>query len=78
MKPRFAVPVRIAIGNVLYDVASARQAIDVLVNKWPSQRGPKYREARKACVAALEGKRSTIMARSAFLDAAREAGILVG
>ncbi|MFU0504029.1 DUF982 domain-containing protein [Pseudaminobacter sp. NGMCC 1.201702] len=78
MERRFDVPVRIAIGNVLYDVANARQAIDLLINKWPSRRGPKYHEARKLCVATLERKRSMTMARLAFLDAAREAGILVG
>jgi hypothetical protein len=75
---RFDVPVRIAIDHVLYDVNNARQAIDALVNKWPSLRGPKYHQARKACVAALEEKPSTIGPRSAFLDAAKEAGILVG
>lgn len=61
----------------LQEVSSADEAAHVLVSRW---RGPwgsnKHVKAQAACLDAIEGKCSPDHARTAFEDAAREAGIL--
>jgi hypothetical protein len=44
---------------------------------WPV-RGPRYDDAVDACLKVLDGHRSSENARRAFVDAAREAGLLQG
>lgn len=74
---RFTKPVRIKLGAVR-NVMSTREAVDLLMSvHWPGERGPKHHEARDTCLKALDGYRSTAEARHAFIEAAREAGILV-
>lgn len=74
---RFVKPVRVRLGAV-HVVRSTREAVDLLMSvHWPGERGPKHREARDICLRALEGVRSTAEARHAFVDAAREAQVLV-
>lgn len=74
---RFTRPVRIRLGAIR-DVTSPRQAIDVLLSvHWPGECGHKHHEARDICLKALDGYRSAAEARHAFIEAAREADILV-
>ncbi len=59
-------------------LASAAQAAHFLVDRWPqAERGPKYRNALKACMDVLEGRKRVAAARKAFLQAAGEAGMSV-
>jgi hypothetical protein len=56
---------------------TAREASDYLLNAWPGKRGPKHREALQACHDALAGDKPAMIARRAFIAAAREAGVFV-
>ena len=72
---RFAEAVEIELG-VVRSVASARSAAQALLDvRWP-RRGPRHRDATEACLKSLEGQRPSLDAHSAFVEAAREAGIL--
>jgi len=74
---RFIKPVRIKLDTV-HVVRSTREAVDLLLSvHWPGERGPKHHEARNISLLALDGVRSTAEARHAFVEAAREAGILL-
>lgn len=75
----FAKPISVAIGIVgeVHNVSSARQAADVLAHHWPGEGTAKYRDARRACQEVLNGEKSPDVAREAFVDAAREARILI-
>lgn len=75
----FAKPVSVAIGitGEVHYVSSARQAADILARHWPEEGTAKYRDARRACLDVLNGAKAPDVAREAFVDAAREARILV-
>ena len=45
--------------------------------QWPVHEGKKLKAARQLCRDVLDGKVSTAEARSAFIEAAKEAAILV-
>jgi hypothetical protein len=60
------------------NVGSAREAAKILLDKWPRPRGSAYVAALQACFAALAGEILPEAARQAFMDAAREVGILIG
>ena len=45
--------------------------------KWPIHEGQKLKAARQYCFDALDGKASAADARSAFIEAAKEAHIFV-
>jgi hypothetical protein len=75
---RFSRTVRIqlaAFGNVR-SVSDTHEALDCLIYCWPGERGPRHRDAIDACLKVIDGHRSTIDAEKAFVEAAREAGIL--
>jgi hypothetical protein len=73
---RFAEAVEIELGVSVRTVASARSAAQALLDvRWP-RRGPRHREAAETCLKILEGQRPMLDAYSAFVEAAREAGIL--
>lgn len=57
-------------------VRDTRHATDLLLTQWPARRGPRHRDAVDACLKVLDGHRSTVDARNAFIEAAEEAGIL--
>jgi hypothetical protein len=63
----------------VFNIGSAREAMDWLLYEWPEGTidSLKARAARQACVAALDGGDAE-MARLAFRWAAEEAGILIG
>jgi Protein of unknown function (DUF982) len=62
----------------LRNVGSVLEAAETLLDKWPKGRGPKHREALRACHACLSGEIPTESARAAFIEAAIEVGILIG
>jgi len=74
---RFVKPVRVRLDAVRV-VNSTREAVDLLMSvHWPGERGPRHHEARDICLRALDGFRSAAEARHAFVEAAREAGVLL-
>ncbi|MGO4834796.1 DUF982 domain-containing protein [Rhizobiaceae sp. 2RAB30] len=78
IKP-FASPVRILLwpSTAIRLVRSAKEAAELLADiQWPGKRGPRHRDAVDTCLKVLDGHRSTVDARNAFIEAAREAHIL--
>jgi Protein of unknown function (DUF982) len=67
------------VGDV-FNINSAREALDWLLYEWPEETidSWKARAAHQACLAALEGVSETADARLAFRMAAEHAGILIG
>lgn len=59
----------------LVSVTSAYDAARFLLEQWPDQAGPKHLMAREILLKCLEGNCSAAVARVAFIEAAREAGI---
>lgn len=72
-----AVPVY--LGRTIWRVTSTEKAAELLLKSWPEacQESRPCLTARKACLAALEGRGTPEQARAAFLKAAKAAGILV-
>jgi hypothetical protein len=60
-----------------YIINGARDAAAILADKWPLTYGRKYQRALSACAAVVEGKLDPNLARAAFIEAAREAGVSV-
>ena len=59
------------------EVSSTAEARDYLSSvDWPV-RGSAHETALDACLKVLDGHRSTVDAENAFIEAAREAGLLV-
>lgn len=58
-------------------ITSTEEAARALLLKWPVDDGEAYYEAQRVCVAVLEGESSPEEARTAFLNAAAEAGVFV-
>ncbi|RWB93081.1 MAG: DUF982 domain-containing protein [Mesorhizobium sp.] len=56
---------------------STRAAAECLLRIWPTEWGPRHKQAREAFIAVLKGEQPRRFARQAFVEAAREAGILV-
>ena len=60
------------------NINSVAAAAQMLLFEWPEEgRGPAYRSALRTCLAALEGKVTTAIARNTFIAAAEEVGIFV-
>ena len=76
---RFETPVTVKAATPGPDLVlkSAREANDYLLSSWTGKRGPKHREALQACHDAIAGSKPAMIARRAFVAAAREAGTLV-
>jgi hypothetical protein len=77
---RFHEPVMVLLDQSGEPIAvrNTRQATDLLLTHWPARSGPRHRDAIDACLKVLDGHRSTVDARNAFIEAAEEAGILAG
>ena len=73
---RFAQPVVVSLDGSEVAVETVAQARDVLIERWPGERGPRHRDALDACLKVLDGHRSTEDAQTAFLAAAKEAKLL--
>ncbi|SFJ39200.1 MULTISPECIES: DUF982 domain-containing protein [unclassified Phyllobacterium] len=59
----------------LVSVSSAFDAARFVLEQWPDETGPKHLMAREILLKCLEGSCSAAVARVAFIEAAREAGI---
>lgn len=73
---KFDHPVKVRIDDGLILVEDAAHARDVLIERWPGERGPRHRDALETCLKVIEGHRSTVDAEVRFREAALEAGIL--
>ena len=73
---KFEHPVTIGINGKETVVSDAAHARDVLIERWPGERGPRHRDALETCLKVIDGHRSTVDAELRFREAAREAGIL--
>jgi len=76
---RFETPVTVksdAAGAIRL-LRTAREASDFLLNSWPGKRSPKHRAALQACHDALAGDKPAMIARRAFIAAAREVDVFV-
>ena len=58
-------------------LSSVSEAAIFMMEKWPEEPGPKYREALQACTGRLTTSEDVENARRAFLAAAKEAGLRV-
>jgi hypothetical protein len=72
-----SVTVEAANGGKPCTITSVEQAADFLINNWQPDPGRLHSLARQACIDALEGNLSGAEARAVFIDAAREADILM-
>jgi hypothetical protein len=59
------------------NISSVTEAAEFLFMNWPHPDGAKLCIARQICFDALDGKASVAEARSAFIEAAKEAGIFL-
>lgn len=74
----FSEPVTITLGGSVVAVQSTRQAFDLLSGvDWPGARDAAHRDACETCLKVFDGHRSTVDARTRFIEAADEAGLLV-
>ncbi|WP_348639828.1 DUF982 domain-containing protein [Mesorhizobium sp. M7D.F.Ca.US.005.01.1.1] len=75
----FSSPISVATGisGDIRNLTNARQAFDLLNDHWRSGGSDKHRSAKRACQQALNGSVPADVARDAFIDAAREARILL-
>ena len=75
----FDIPVTIETGQIGRHLTVTRtaQAASLLVDKWPAERGPKYRSALKALMDAMDQRKPVEPARKAFVAAAKEADVFV-
>jgi Protein of unknown function (DUF982) len=61
------------------NVGSVQEAAECLIGiHWPRPGGAQHRAAAEACLQAMAGEISPEAVRQAFMEAAREAGILIG
>ncbi|WP_331375079.1 DUF982 domain-containing protein [Sinorhizobium chiapasense] len=58
--------------------ASVNDALDFLEEDWPINRGKKYNRAVQTCRRALNRMTPVAIAREAFIDACRDAGMSAG
>ncbi|WP_312407287.1 DUF982 domain-containing protein [Rhizobium sp.] len=63
-------------GDHFKRVGNSREALEVLMTCWPRPAGKNFKVAKKACLGALRGNVSSVVAAQAFLNAAKEAGLL--
>ncbi|MEP6566234.1 MAG: DUF982 domain-containing protein [Mesorhizobium sp.] len=75
----FSKPVSVATGisGDIRNLTNVRQAFDLLTDQWRNGGSPNHRAALRACRQALNGGVSADVARDAFIEAAREAHMLV-
>lgn len=71
------VPVSTGIAGGIRNLSNAEQAVELLTNHWRDGGSVKHQAALRACRQAMNGGISADIARDAFVEAAREARILV-
>lgn len=71
-------PIELMIDNSDHfrSVGNTRDAMACLMTSWPTKGGKSFSAARRACLAALDGRAGSAKAKVAFIRAAEEAGIL--
>ncbi len=76
---RFDVPVTVTFGSPAAQkvLRTPQDLQDFLMNNWSGKRSPKHRAAIQACHDALAGDKPAMVARRAFLAAAREIDVVV-
>jgi len=78
MSESFEKPVKIRSQDRVIDVVNAAQASLILADvDWPGERTPVHRDAYETCLKVMDGHRSASDGRKRFVEAAKEAGILV-
>jgi hypothetical protein len=60
-----------------WTVTSTAEAARALIDRWPVRTGKALEEARRTCLAVLEGKENPAVAREAFIRAAEEADVFI-
>jgi len=75
----FEKPVVVELGKVGHyqAVKSTKEAVELLLMAWPNNRGLRHEDAVEACLKVLDGYRSSVDARDAFVAAAKESDVLV-
>ncbi|MCP9232661.1 DUF982 domain-containing protein [Mesorhizobium sp. LMG 17147] len=75
----FSKPVAVAVGIVgdIRNISNARQAVELLEAHWRDAGSAKHGLALRTCRRAMSDDRWTEAARDAFIEAAREAHVLV-
>jgi hypothetical protein len=75
----FSRPVAVSVGiaGAIRNLSHTQQAVDLLTNQWRDAGSMKHQAALRACRRAMSGDVSPDIAREAFVEAAREAHILV-
>lgn len=75
----FDVPVTIETSQTgrYMTVTRTAQAASLLLGKWPTTSGPKYRAALRAIKQVLEQEKTVSVGRKAFTAAAKEADVFV-
>ncbi len=76
---RFDVPVTVKFGSPVQHkiLRTAQDVSEFLLNNWPGKKSPKHRAALQACHDAIAGDKPAMIARRAFLAAAREVDVVV-
>jgi hypothetical protein len=75
----FHRPVTVQTGRIDRErlVLSTRDAAEVLLRDWPLPESRKRARAMELCLSVIRGERAPNIARRAFVDAAREAKVLL-
>lgn len=77
-QPNWHKPVRVAFGPLGMEVINGpSEALVLLTDRWPDERGLHFVKARSVCRAALDGRRSPEEARQHFEQAVSEAQLHV-
>ncbi|MER9297856.1 DUF982 domain-containing protein [Mesorhizobium sp. M0621] len=75
----FSKPVAVSVGvtGSIRHLSNTQQAIELLTTHWRDAGSPKHQTALRACRRATSGEVAADVARSALVEAAREAHILI-
>lgn len=65
-------------GDHFHSVRNSREALTLLLAKWPTKGGAEYAAAKRVCLENIDVQSRSQAAYAAFLRAARAAGILRG
>jgi hypothetical protein len=76
---RFDVPVTVTFGSPATQkvLRTPLELQEFLMNNWSGKKSPKHRAAIQACHDALAGDKPAMVARRAFLAAAREIDVVI-
>lgn len=77
MRGVWSEPIEVELGAIgSYKVITdTEQAAHALLYEWPTDQGVAYSNAKRVCLAVLEGEQEPDQARAAFIAAAAEADV---